>query len=274
MDVRPGEMSRCFFYVDRLSKMTFTYDWYSTYDVGGEGNHNPGIWAFGTSVKNYENWENYKRTEGESGIYKFIEDLDYYMPTVYVEGKLISNIGINEDQTRTCDLIFTSGNSDMMPVKYVVGKDAVLHAFNGTALFINNCGKIILNGGKIYGKTPVVLRSGILSVSQDANPFLYGTGNGAYDPTIPTGRGTSMLNELGNAVVIESVGGSYGKYPSLDGNRLTCGEYPSAVINSGEYYSLYNSPIGSYGHTNTAGGYHPRLSAFMHGGIISKEPST
>lgn len=133
-----------------------------------------------------------------------------------------------------------------MPVKYVIGKNANLYAKDGNAIFMNNYGKIQVLGGRIAGNTAIVLRSGVIHVPKDANPTVIGTGFYKYNPGIASGQGTSNLNILGNALVLESYGGGYGNYSKLDGQND--GLFPSALIESGEFISLKNTPIGSYSH--------------------------
>lgn len=251
--------------IDGNSELEFKYDWWDTgderrtYDL----QYACGCFLYGGFITSYSDYSEYTTLSG------FLAAHDSYMPTLSVDGRLVAR---SSNASVKFDLTVTNGTNMRVPVRYFIGKNAYLYAENGVALFINNRGLIEIQGGTIIGETGIVMRSGHLDVKDSANPLVVGTGYRKYNPGHPGGEGTSNLNILGNALVMESVN----KYGDIKGFSDDKGTYsaPTASVRSGDFRALRNVPIGSYAHLSSGTVYMPRTEGFFENGFLSQSPTS
>lgn len=176
-------------------------------------------------------------TKAEYEAYVAGRDVALYL---VIDGR----ITVEKSGTDQYATITTGNGSDVGRMNITVGETAVIKT-DIVGLYSGNDILITLKGGKIISKTGIIMRGGMLSVPEGAEPIVIGTGEyREYDPlhTMKTGSDHSMNLGLGHAVCLENNGpNSYGQFSV------------SADIRSGTFESYNNTPIAYYGIATDAG---------------------
>ena len=103
---------------------------------------------------------------------------------VELELDIDGRITIEESGTDEYATVTTGNGSDVGRMNVTVGETAVIKT-DVVGLYSGNDILLTLNGGKIISKTGVIMRAGVLSVPEGAEPVVIGTGEyRAYDPSI------------------------------------------------------------------------------------------
>lgn len=131
-----------------------------------------------------------------------------------------------------------------------LSKQSIIESENG-ACITNSGSHLILDSGKIYGNSGIVMTGGTLDIPVDSDIVIIGGGYSLYDNGTDGSLGTTNLWELGNALVVEKLSDI-----NMD-------------IYAGKFIGLRNVPVGSYAQDGSE-----RLTKFLNGGTLDRFPST
>ena len=268
IDISPWSKSSAKLTVDSGSVVNFRYEYFNTRQTSSDtdyDNYSCGFFVFGSGVSKSQ----FPDIDSYDNAHDFISAHRELCPELVIDGKVRSR---TDSEGNRFDITATNGTKDRFPPIITVNRGARLEAERGCALFNNTLGEININGGTIIGETAVIVRSGYLNVPFDSDAVIMGTGDADYDTGHPGGSGTSLLNQIGNGILIESVP-VYGAWSFFETDKN--GHAPVVKIESGRFYSKRREAIGSYSHAKdkTGSAFCERVEKFMTGGWMDSFPS-